>query len=89
MLNKYSENGSEAVKSSPKPCPQRLNAGFRGTMSDFKHEIERCFLYGWFFEELLDDKQKAEIPGLMEVTKKKIEERNRKAREARWFNIPF
>lgn len=81
------EFGGEKVKKEPKACPGRLNAGFRGTVSDFKNEITRCFLYGWFFTELLDEDKKSEIPKLMKITKSKIEEENKKAREKRRYNF--
>ena len=63
------EYGSERVKSTPKQCPGRLISGFRGTVQDFKHEVERCFEYGWFFKELLTPEQIKEIPVLMKVAK--------------------
>lgn len=59
-------------KENPKQCPGRMLAGFRGTVQDFKNEIRRCFLYGWFFTELLDEKQIASIPKLQEITKEVI-----------------
>ena len=48
------EFGNEEQQKNPKQCPGRMLAGFRGGVQDFKHEIERCFIYGWFFDELLD-----------------------------------
>lgn len=80
------EYGSEKVKNAPKSCPSRLNAGFRGTVQDFKHEIERCFQYGWFFEDILTQEQINQIPELMKITEERIKERNRKAKERRRSN---
>lgn len=79
--------GNEDQQKNPKPCPGRMLAGFRGGVQDFKHEIERCFMYGWFFEELLDEKTRERIPQMQEVFKKKIEERNKKLKDKRGTNI--
>ncbi len=52
-------------------------------MEIFKHEIERCFVYGWFFEEMLDEKQKREIPMLMKIAKEREKEKINKKKEQR------
>lgn len=77
------EFGTEKVKSAPKPCPQRLNAGFRGTVQDFKHEVERCFIYGWFFTDILSQEQINKIPDLMEIAKNNQIKKTNKLKEAR------
>lgn len=77
------EYGSEKVKSAPKQCPGRLISGFRGTVQDFKHEVERCFEYGWFFKELLTPEQIKEIPELMRIAKKAEIRRQNKLKEER------
>ena len=48
-----------------------------------KHEIERCFIYGWFFDELLDEKDIKSITAMQEVFKKKFEEINKKQKVKR------
>lgn len=63
-------------KENPKQCPGRMLSGFRGTVQDFKNEIRRCFLYGCFFTELLDEKQIAFIPKLQEIAKEVILSKN-------------
>ncbi len=70
-------------KENPKQCPGRMLAGFRGGVQDFKHEIERCFIYGWFFEDLLDEETKKKIPEMQSVFKRKFEERNKRIKEQR------
>lgn len=70
--------GTDDKKSNPKKCPNRMLAGFRGNVQDFKNEIRRCFLYGWFFTELLDEKQIISIPKLQEITRKTILSKNKK-----------
>ena len=77
------EYGSEKVKSTPKQCPGRLISGFRGTVQDFKHEVERCFEYGWFFKELLTPEQIKEIPELMRIAKEAEIRRQNKLKEER------
>lgn len=69
------EYGNEERRKNPKQCPQRLLAGFRGTLKDFKGEVERCFIHGWFFEDALDEEQISQIPGLMEIAKKRQREK--------------
>lgn len=64
--------GNEKQQESPKQCPGRLLSGFRGTMQDFNNEIKRCLMYGWLFEELLDEKQIAEIPKIKEISKRRF-----------------
>lgn len=64
--------GTDEQKANPKQCPGRLLAGFRGTVQDFKGEIKRCFMYGWFFNELLDEKQIEEIPKIQEIAKERF-----------------
>lgn len=79
------EYGNETKRQNPTQCPQRLIKGVRGTVQDFKHEVERCFLYGWFFEDILDEEQIKQIPDLMEIAKKrqreKIESKKRAGHE--------
>ena len=70
-------------KENPKQCPGRMLAGFRGGVQDFKHEIERCFMYGWFFEDLLDEETKNKIPAMKEYFTKRFEEANEKKKEKR------
>ncbi len=62
----------EEQRANPKQCPGRMLAGFRGTVQDFKGEIKRCFMYGWFFNELLDEKTIEEIPQIQEIAKKRF-----------------
>ncbi len=68
--------GEGEKKANPKQCPSRMLAGFRGTVQDFKTEIKRCFIYGWFFEDLLDEKTKNNIPKIQEVAKERFASKN-------------
>lgn len=71
--------GDEEQQENPKQCPGRLLAGFRGTMQDFNHEIKRCLMHGWLFEELLDEKTIAEIPKIKEIAKQRFTPKKEKA----------
>lgn len=64
--------GDEKKKANPKQCPGRLLGGFRGNLEDFKTEIKRCFIYGWFFEELLDQKTIDQIPDIQKKSKERF-----------------
>lgn len=64
--------GDEEKKANPKQCPGRMLAGFRGNVEDFKTEIKRCFIYGWFFEELLDQKTIDQIPDIQKKSKERF-----------------
>lgn len=79
--------GTDEQKKNPKQCPGRLLAGFRGTMTDFKSEIERCFMYGWFFEELLDEHQIAQIPDLMQIARQKHQQRINEKKAKRLISL--
>ena len=75
--------GSEVKKANPTPCPSRLISGFRGTFVDFKTEIKRCFMYGWFFKELLTEEQIKELPIIQELALKKYTEEINRQKETR------
>ncbi len=64
--------GTTEQQKNPKQCPGRMLAGFRGNVQDFKNEIKRCLIYGWLFEELLDDKTKENIPRIQKIAEKKF-----------------
>ena len=64
--------GDEEKKANPKQCPGRMLAGFRGNVEDFKTEIKRCFIYGWFFEGLLDQKTIEQIPEIQKKAKERF-----------------
>lgn len=84
--------GSAERKNNPKQCPGRLISGFRGTLNDFKTEIKRCFMYGWFFNELLDEKIILKIPKIMAQSKNKYQEEiniKKQSRMKRIFNNDF
>lgn len=69
------EYGNEQRKSSPTLCPQRLVTGVRGTVQDFKHEVERCFMFGWLFRDMLSEEEINKISGLMQIAQKRQRER--------------
>ena len=64
--------GTPEQQANPKQCPARMLAGIKGDVQDFKNEIKRCFVYGWFFEEMLDEKTIQSIPKIQEISKKKF-----------------
>lgn len=70
--------GTDEQKANPKQCPGRMLAGFRGTVQDFKSEIKRCFMYGWFFNELLDEKTIESIPKIQEMAKERFAPKKQK-----------
>lgn len=82
------EYGNEQRKTSPTLCPQRLVRGVRGTVQDFKHEVERCFLFGWFFKDILTEEQISQIPYLMEAAKKRQREKIESKKRSPGNNIP-
>lgn len=63
--------GNPNQQQCPKQCPARVLAGFRGNLQDFKNEIKRCFEYGWFFNELLDEKTIQNIPNIQKEAQKR------------------
>ena len=73
--------GKEEQKQNPKLCPGRLLAGFRGNVQDFKNEIKRCLIYGWLFEELLDEETIESIPKIMEIAKQKFTPKKEKVKK--------
>lgn len=79
--------GSEERRNNPKQCPGRLIAGFRGTLNDFRTEIKRCFMHGWFFNELLDEKTINKIPDVMAWAQRKYMEEINMKKQGRMRNI--
>lgn len=79
--------GSEERRNNPKQCPGRLIAGFRGTLNDFRTEIKRCFMHGWFFNELLDKKTINKIPDVMAWAQRKYREEINMKKQGRMRNI--
>ena len=70
--------GNEEQQKNPKQCPGRLLSGFRGTMQDFNEEIKRCLVYGWLFEELLDEDTISKIPEIMETAQQRFNTKEKK-----------
>ena len=77
----------EERRNNPKQCPGRLIAGFRGTLNDFRTEIKRCFMHGWFFNELLDKKTINKIPDVMAWAQRKYREEINMKKQGRMRNI--